>query len=68
MSSSTQKLTSPRAGTIPESISSLTNLTVLSLAGNKLEGESVYVQFDTKQKPIAELSSHVPLTPRRDPA
>ena len=48
ITSSTQKLTSPRAGTIPESISSLTNLTMLNLAANKLEGESVYVQFDTE--------------------
>ena len=68
MSSSTQKLTSPHAGAIPESIGNLTKLTNLQLQDNKLEGESVYVQFDTKQKPIAELSSHVPLTPRRDPA
>ena len=66
--SSTQKLTSPHAGTIPASIGNLTNLEKLYLFENKLEGESLYVQFDTKQKPIAELSSHVPLTPRRDPA
>ena len=54
----TQKLTSPRAGTIPESISSLTNLTVLNLEANKLEGASVYVQFNNKKEAkFVELSS-----------
>ena len=57
MCSSTQKLTSPHAGAIPESIGNLTNLTVLNLAANKLEGESVYVQFYTEKKQIVELSS-----------
>ena len=61
-------------GAIPPELGRLTNLGVLVLAENKLEGEltirfrTVYVQFYTKQKPIAELFLHVPLAPRCDPA
>ena len=47
MSSHIQRLTSPCAGTIPASIGNLTNLQELMLGYNQLEGESVYVQFDT---------------------
>ena len=33
----------------PPELGQLTNLTQLVLTGNKLEGASVYVQFDTKE-------------------
>ena len=46
----TQKLTSTRAGAIPVSIGNLTKLTWLRLEMNKLEGESVYVQFYIKKE------------------
>ena len=41
MSSHTQKLTSPRAGTIPASIGNLTNLQKLNLRDNQLSGACV---------------------------
>ena len=47
-------------------------LTKLDLSSNKLRGAAVCTrllnQTYTKKKPIAEISSHVPFAPRRDPA
>ena len=56
----------------PVLMAAAATLKELNLSINKLRGAAFCAhlsnQFYTKKKPIAELSSHVPLAPRRDPA